>query len=1013
MRPLYLEINSFGPYAGREALDFRLLEDRSLFLICGPTGAGKTTVLDAMCYALYNDTSGVRTGAHMRSEYASPQEVTSVSFRFAVGEKCYRVERQPEQEVAKKRGEGMRRMPAAAALYETDGDGRDIRVITAKNVTHEVERLLGFESRQFRQVVLLPQGDFRKLLLASSADRQKIMQTLFQTQKYERFQEKLRQRRNNLEQADSERKARVAQALAAAELETEAAVAPEKEKSRCARKRLEGELKTAETERDAYEKIVQTERTLAEHFVNLDGHRQTLQQLKEKGDEMERRRVYIERLRQAALFAEPFKTLKELKREGQEKKGDLDALAKHTAEAKSGLERDKAALANLRAREEERNRRHREQTELDLLLPKIRDFKVKAETVRKAEILAAAAEREYEKEKTAFDAAREDLDKLRKEADTCRSAAAEAEKAANLADTLAERVRGEEEAGRLQQEIAECTARCSRLAAEVEPAAAAAAEKERIHKKMRIAFLQGQAARLAQELEENLPCPVCGSTTHPKPACMTDDIPMQADVEGAEKEAKEAEAKRNGTVMAYTEAQAECRAKEDAYKVLRERLPGDGTAEDWKKRLDAAKKDHAAAQEKAVRYEKLLQRISEAEATVREGEKRIDAQKAARDGQNRDVIAARSVAAQLQKDIPAAYRDEVAAKERRAFLQQAVKDYDEAVKALEETVRQGEKSVAADEGKYRELEGHVVQLRRRYGEDQTILKERVIAAGFASLTECQGFWQEEDRIAAEQEIYDAYKRELHRLEGMVANEVKFTEGQVRPDMTVCEGELNARNLRCKVLTGEVERVKAREDDLGKLEKRLAAWQAEQVELAAAYKTVGNLYDLVSGERSGVSFERYVLGALLDEVLQAANLRLVTMSRNRYSLQRSHSWDDKRVRKIGLDIEVFDQYTGYARPANTLSGGESFLASMALALGLADVVQAYSGGIHLDTIFIDEGFGTLDSETLDFALNVLVQLKESGRLVGIISHVPELKERITTRLVVTKTERGSKAAFEIL
>ena len=228
-----------------------------------------------------------------------------------------------------------------------------------------------------------------------------------------------------------------------------------------------------------------------------------------------------------------------------------------------------------------------------------------------------------------------------------------------------------------------------------------------------------------------------------------------------------------------------------------------------------------------------------------------------------------------------------------------------------------------------------------------------------------------------------------------------------------EARLAEKEGAYKELLARVEGARAEAQSLDRAVKRIEALRREQDQLREEFRTVGNLYDLTSGGQSGVSLERYVLGALLDEVLAAANLRLAVMSRSRYSLQRSVSWEDRRIKKIGLDIEVFDQYTGYARPANTLSGGESFLASMSLALGLADVVQAYSGGIHMDTIFIDEGFGTLDGETLDTALKVLVQLKESGRLVGIISHVPELKERITTRLVIDKTDRGSTAKFEIV
>ena len=189
MIPIYLDMKAFGPYAGREIVDFRELGDHKLFLIYGPTGSGKTTILDAMCYALYGSTSGdSRTGAHMRSEYASPQEATSVSFRFAIGRKYYRIDRSPEQEIAKKRGTGLKKASAQAALYETDEAGDQEKLVAAKNVTAAVERLLGFKADQFRQVVLLPQGDFRKLLLAGSGERQQIMQTLFHTQRYARLQ---------------------------------------------------------------------------------------------------------------------------------------------------------------------------------------------------------------------------------------------------------------------------------------------------------------------------------------------------------------------------------------------------------------------------------------------------------------------------------------------------------------------------------------------------------------------------------------------------------------------------------------------------------------------------------------------------------------------------------------------------------------------------------------------------------------------------------------------------------
>ena len=270
-----------------------------------------------------------------------------------------------------------------------------------------------------------------------------------------------------------------------------------------------------------------------------------------------------------------------------------------------------------------------------------------------------------------------------------------------------------------------------------------------------------------------------------------------------------------------------------------------------------------------------------------------------------------------------------------------------------------------------------------------------------------------DRLAGLEQAVTAYDAAVQQLQGRLAQAQAAVGTEAEPDMAAFNAAVDQWKKACNDLIATAASQSSEQKQLTAVRDDLQKWQAEQAALTEQYQTVGAVYELISGKGTGVNFESYVLGALLDDVLMAANLRLCSMSRHRYELQRSHEWEDRRVKQIGLDIEVFDNYTGEARPANTLSGGETFLASLSLALGLADVVQSYAGGIHLDTIFIDEGFGTLDSETLDYALKSLLQLQQGGRLVGIISHVPELKERIDTRLAVTKTDRGSTVAFEVV
>ena len=353
-------------------------------------------------------------------------------------------------------------------------------------------------------------------------------------------------------------------------------------------------------------------------------------------------------------------------------------------------------------------------------------------------------------------------------------------------------------------------------------------------------------------------------------------------------------------------------------------------------------------------------------------------------------------------------------------MQQAVHELDHKVRAYEQALKKSRTVLAKAQQEAvrwqeqeKSLQRQVADLRQQYQEAYGKLKSRVEAAGFASVQECRSLQGSIDTIEAKEEEIASYDKAVQQASGRLTQEQAAVGTQPEPDMAAHGRILQEKNNRCSHLSEEGASLKSQYDRNAASLAQIASWRKEQADLSSRYKTVGAVYELVSGKNTGVNFERYVLGALLDDVLSAANQRLLKMSRSRYRMQRSHDWHDKRVKQIGLDIEIFDSYTGYARPANTLSGGETFLASLSLSLGLADVVQSYTGGIHLDTIFVDEGFGTLDSEALDYALKALLDLRQDGRLVGIISHVPELRERIDTRLAIRKTERGSTAAFEIL
>ncbi len=1014
MMPLQLEINAFGPYAGHEILDFTCLADRRLFLICGPTGAGKTTILDAMCYALYGDTSGnLRKGAHMRSEYASPEQTAYVKFTFSVGMKRYRVERSPEQEIAKKRGTGLRRVSAAAALYEVNANGTDIAVIATKYVEQEVSRILGFKSEQFRQVVLLPQGDFRKLLLASSSDRQAIMQTLFHTQRYARFQELVKKRHDAIWETYGQMESRIMQYLQGLDAATEDELAAQIQRTREQKKAAETALIQKESERNTYQKVVQDAQALASHYVALRQSQEQEKRLHAQQDDMVRRQAYIALLEQAKLLAEPFQHIDAMQKQGT-------AVSKRYDEAKAAVQQ--AEIQVQKARREHRRIEGMQETQRQQLarLVQLQGMRQKAAAYSQLCGQVRMWEQEYDRQKNVWHQAQQEMLTCRRQIETYRMETnsypqdlAAYEQAKSSQDALQERFAREQEIQNLARQIAD-TAEKRRQAQQKLAACEIKAKRDAVdYDAVQALFLQGQAAMLAAKLPDGQPCPVCGATVHPALAVPVAHMPQKEDVARRKAAANQSEASRRDAAIAAASWQTKWEEEQRQYESLRRQYPEDGDLSVWKQRLHD--NQEMAAQKKlrvehgkraAAALQALQQKLPALEQQEQDARTRTEQQR---------LLLAKGTEKkrQAEADVPAMYRQAGRLEQDSAALEHAVQDYERQQRESQQQLRSAEAAAARWQEQAAGLQQQYEELRRQYADSMAVLRERVRQAGFADVTACRDMQHDIGRLDEERAVWEAYQKALAQAKGQIAREEAVIAGREEPDMTAYQEQLREKNEACRHLSEDQAQCHVRLDQMCRAQKQIADLRGQQRSLSDQYKAVGSLYELVSGKTTGVNFERYVLGALLDEVLTAANSRLDGMSRHRYALQRSLSWDDKRIRQIGLDIEVFDNYTGYARPANTLSGGETFLASLALALGLADVVQAYAGGIHLDAIFIDEGFGTLDSETLDFALKTLLELKQGGRLVGIISHVPELKERIDARLAVRKTERGSTAAFEFV
>ncbi len=874
MRPLRLEMSAFGPYAGTEMLDFSDLGAARLFLICGPTGAGKSTILDAMCFALYGETSGgSRQAKTLRSGYAAPDVLTRVVFDFALGEKKYRVMRIPEQMRKSKRGEGEVRQNTEASLCELNEDGSEGRLIAAKNVKEAAEKLLGVGLDQFRQIILIPQGDFRKLLLAGSEDRQKIMQQLFHTHRYGVLVRLLGDRARALEAAYRDFESQIKAKWELCGAEDEAALTVQKAETEKRLAAASDAAKEAAAEQARVRRDYDAAKTLADAYGRLAAAEQAAAKLAAQKESAQKAETEADRIAAAARM-----------------KDAAEHLDKISADGKRRAEEQKAAEMKAKALAAE--------------------FLKTKETARElAEFASLYKEKETEKLR---------LLQMKEPAARVRAA----EKAAKDAEAAAKKAEKTAQEAAVALVSEESAMKEAKIAAE----------------RVELLFLQGQAAVLARGLKDGKPCPVCGSLTHPA-AAHSDIIPEEAEVETKKKEALRAEK----------------------------------SAEAARARAEAARRD---------------------------------AEKAAR-----DFAAAKASLDALCEQVPAEYRDGNAIEARAAVLAGEIADYEAKSKKAAESTAKLEKNAALAQKEADTLSETVKKLREDYVSGKEILETRAREESFKSIDEFRKYFVRIPKEKTLRQQITAYYAAVRAEADKIAAETKIIDGHEKPDMAKREAALRAADTARDTAAKEAAAAAARLEILAKTEADVAAMRVAQQKDDAAHRLAGGLFQTFSGKTTGIDLERFVLGALLDDVTRAANERLRMMSGGRYALHRQIGRDDGR-KNAGLDIEVFDSYTGHARPANTLSGGETFLASLSLALGLADIVQEYAGGIRLGAMFIDEGFGSLDSETLDLALKTLMSLEHTDRLVGIISHVEELEERIPVKLCVRKTDSGSHLKFEM-
>ena len=1066
MRPIKLTMSAFGPYAGTTVLELDKLGTHGLYLITGDTGAGKTTIFDAITFALFGEASGdSRDPGMLRSKYAAPETPTEVELIFDYAGKIYTIRRNPEYMRPSKRGDGFTTEKAHAELHMPDG--RVFSSTRLKEVNAEIQTILGVNREQFSQIAMIAQGEFRRLLQAGTDERIKIFRSIFNTECYGKLQTGLKSAAADAKKQCEELQRSVQQYVSCIQCAEDDLLYPNVQSATKGTLPADEILSLLEaliaqddsTASKLAERLKQVEQrlgALAQMRKDAENHARLEQQQTELTsclDEQEKQRDK----KQTALTTAKAKAprAEELKTERTRLEGQLpkyDELESKCAAHQKSVRDAEGYTQTIEQAEAEIDQLEQVLIDLQKELDAIGDVSVElvkaegdtkqAEERQKAlKSLLSLLKKQAEldkilKEKTQkAKEAQTKLNKLQDEQTALADADAKLQELRSQREKRAEQITALENLKQQLQDYQKKLEELKQAQTEYRVTREEAGKKESIYDRKRRAFLDAQAGILARDLTDGNPCPVCGAVHHPAPATVPEDVPNQAEVEKAKAEADSASRSESEKSNAAAALRAACEAKKDAL-----------TREFAAQSIDCT--PEAAKTAVSRRLTELQGQTEELDGTIDKAEQNcerkrslvpeIDAQqaalKAANDAQqsaNKDLLENQTRCCSAREGFPELNASDgetllsdakallreingqleqlkkkaeklTAQKARREEIEQKLRPQDQQALEQEKERKQNfEKKLAAEQAHQEELQVQIRQLASQLPfADKAAVSERM-----------QSITAEIDQITGEQESAQAALDETVRTIESLNGQLKQLKEQLKA-LSVCDTE--ALTSEQAKLQTEKDSITARKEDLAARQSNNKSvrdkFTARSDELAKAEhrsQWLRALSDTANGALSGkekIMLETYIQMTYFDRILSRANLRLKIMSDGQYELKRRATAADVRSQS-GLDLDVADHYNGSERSAETLSGGEAFLASLSLALGLSDEVQASAGGIRMDTLFVDEGFGSLSDNALEQAMQALAGLSGGNRLVGIISHVAELKNRIDRQIIVTKDRTG--------
>ncbi|WP_283591406.1 AAA family ATPase [Clostridium butanoliproducens] len=1048
MKPIKLTLNAFGPYRNKTTIDFTLLENRNIFLITGNTGAGKTTIFDGINFALYGDASGSeRDGKSLRSDFADIDELTYVELEFKLRNNIYFLRRVPPQITKKKRGEGTTEFKGEAELKSLTDDKFGI-VTGLEKVTKKVEELLGINNKQFKQIIMIPQGEFRRLLTADSKERGDILQKIFRTESYRSIQEKLKRKVQDISKTASianERRNVYINNIDTYNNLTLKELILEKNPNV---DKVEEELiallnEDKNLEKNTLKSIKAIEEKINEKSREIDRAEEVNKRIKEKEEitlkkiQLEKEKENYEKLEIVLNKARNAENIKPIEENYIQRKHSVNFKIKEINNLENTLIENEKQLKIYeekynfeKSREKERNYLIEYSTKLKSYVDKVKKIDEYKGSINLLTSTLNNIEGELEKSNKKLEKIKIDEVNIRKKIEEGTDASIEI---ATISSLLKEKEAIRKKLLKLHDDNKEILGYGEKLK-EIK------GEHDTVERETKIAkenldmlqerFLKGQASIMAMALEEGEECPVCGSTHHPKKITTNVTIPREEEINKAKDYFEKLDINYRKVLEEYNKLNEKITLKKEEiekkkHEMLEEKIADFGDivgVELTKMIIDKGKsvkleidKLSKRCKELEIKSEGLDKLKAEEKKFIEEKEqlektvKALDEKKITNYGENEKI---KGKLKEILNEVPSEIQSEDALNtvinETQNKFSELKKSFEEAEKNYNKYRTEYEKLKTSKDEKIKILEEEKKSLEKSYDKYlQSILK-----SGFKSIDEYKNCKKSDEEITSLDKDIQNYKQELKSI--IDRYEIIILQTKELEIINIAEliKELELFKMEKEKIEEERNKIFARIKNNSEVLENIRKINSELKDFEEKYKIIADLSNAANGFTNiKTTFERYVLASFFEEIIEAANIRLRKMTSNRYELNRT---DEGKIAssQSGLDIEVFDNYTGKARPAKTLSGGEGFKASLALALGLADVVESNAGGVNIDTMFIDEGFGTLDPESLDVSINCLLEIQNEGKLAGIISHVPELKERLECRLEVIATPKGSNVKFNI-